>query len=124
MNLNHDQLYLDLKTYLPYRPLLQITPANWRPIVYITLILVVKFIEDKPKSNRHYAERISLFDLKFTNELEHLVLNISDFQINAGSVIVEEYFKWLLLYKQFISNQDSEGENAPVNPNSKMNVEY
>ena len=86
---------------MPYRPLLQITPANWRPIVYICLILMVKFIEDNPKNNNFYSGRISLFDLKFTNELEHLVLNMSDFQINIESKTVEEYFKLLLLYKQF-----------------------
>ena len=61
--------------------------------------MAIKLIEDGNLWNLDIVERTMLFDLKFTNRLEHLFINILDFKMAIKNQTIEEYFKWLILYK-------------------------
>lgn len=95
--------YNKLLEFNPYRPLFQLTPSNWRVVLYTSIITAVKYIEDRNIWNIDIVNTLSLFDLIHTNKYEHLFLNVLDFNMHVKNKLFEEYFKWLVLYKEFIS---------------------
>jgi hypothetical protein len=72
----------EIINFVPFRPLLQLTPANWKPIVYTALILAIKYLEDRRYWNKDIVDNTMLFDIKDTNNFEHLFLNIIDFNLH------------------------------------------
>jgi hypothetical protein len=46
----------------PLRPLFQVTPYNWRPIVYTSLIMSIKYQEDLQIKNKLIYQALELFD--------------------------------------------------------------
>ena len=97
------------------------TPANWKGVVYIAMILAVKQIEDRNIWNIDIVHNLNIFDLKHTNKLEHLFLNLLDFKMYVKPKLFEEYFKWLLLYKEFKSQEDDDQDMSMSS--QKMNVD-
>ena len=95
----------------PYRPLFQLTPSNWKSIVYTAIILAVKLIEDRNIWNIDIVTNLNIFDLRHTNKYEHLFLNILDFKMFVNPRLFEEYFKWLQLYKEFNNQHNSDDDN-------------
>ena len=71
-------------------------------------MLSIKYYEDRVIWNIDFVEKTQLFDLQLVNKLEHLYIKMCDFDLKVENRKVEEYFKWLQLYKQFISDQDSQ----------------
>ena len=90
---NNKKLHLEIKSFNPYRPLLQITPTNWKPIVYTALFQGIKFLDDRLYWNLDIVERTNLFDLERTNKWEHLILNMLDFNMSIHHTKIEQYFK-------------------------------
>ena len=82
-------------------------------LLYTSLIISVKYIVDRNIWNVDLVNVLALFDLKNTNKYEHLFLNVLDFNVFVQTRLYEEYFKWLVLYKEFI-NQESD-ENSDEN---------
>ena len=74
------------------------TPANWKPIVYTSVILAIKNLEDRVYWNKDIVDFTLLFDIKETNNFEHLFLNLIDFNLHIDHTVSESYFKWLTLY--------------------------
>ena len=70
---------LELLNFSPYRPLLQITPSNWKVLIYISIIVSVKYLVDRNIWNIDMVNILALFDLKNTNKFEHLFLGLLDF---------------------------------------------
>ena len=77
----------EIISFVPYRPLFQMTPANWKPIVYIAIILAVKYLQDTIYWNKDIVEHTMLFELHETNKFEHLFLDVIDFNINVEQQI-------------------------------------
>ena len=51
-----------------------------------------------------------LFEISETKKLEHLFLNLIDFNLHIEQEQSEQYFKWLVLYKNLIlSDEKKEG---------------
>ena len=96
------KLILEIKSFVPYRPLIQITPTNWKPIIYSALIQGIKFLEDRVFWNIDFVERTNLFGLYHTNKWEHLYLNILDFKMSIHQSEIEQYFKQLIHYRNII----------------------
>lgn len=82
------------------------TPANWKPIVYTAVILAIKNLEDRVYWNKDIVDYTMLYDIKETNNFEHLFLNLIDFNLHIENPISESYFKWLTLYKKLILSPD------------------
>ena len=89
------------------------TPANWKPIVYCSVILAIKFLEDCRYWNKDIVDYTMLYDLKETNYFEHLFINAIDFNLYIEPSITESYFKWLTLYKKLILSPN-ESKSGPT----------
>ena len=77
----------EIISFVPYRPLLQLTPANWKPIVYMSIILAIKYVQDTVYWNKDIVDHTMLFELDETNKFEHLFLNVIDFNIHVEQQI-------------------------------------
>jgi hypothetical protein len=100
------------------------TPYNWKPILYISMIQALKFADDRYFWNVDIVEKLGLFDLKSTNLFEHMFLNLLDFELYVGEQEFDEYFKWFILYSKFREREETH-KNSEVssNPDQKMNVD-
>ena len=101
------ELASDMLSFKPLRPLFQVTPYNWKPILYIAMLTSLKYVDDRYFWNIDLVEKLRLFDIKATNKFEHLFLNLLDFELYVSQSEFEEYFKWLILYSKFREREDS-----------------
>ena len=58
------------------------TPANWKPIVYTSVILAIKNFEDRLYWNKDIVDHTLLYDIKETNNFEHFYVNLIDFNLH------------------------------------------
>ena len=105
MNTNAAVELMDMK---PAYPLFQVQPVNWKPLVYTAILLSVKFLEDNLFWNADVVAKLKLFDLQATNRYEHLFLSVIDFELAPAPQQFDDYFKWLLIYKQFVDKQKNQ----------------
>ena len=87
---------------------MQITPSNWKVLVYIAIVISVKYIDDNIIWNSEIINDLALFDLKYTNRYEHFFLGLLDFDVYVQNRLFEEYFRCLVFYKEFINHQSDE----------------
>lgn len=78
MNTNASYELMDMK---PACPLFQVHPVNWKPLVYISLLESIKFLEDNLFWNAEVVAKLKLFDLAATNRYEHLFLSLIEFEL-------------------------------------------
>jgi len=45
----------------------QLNVFNWRPILYIAIIISIKFLDDRYFWNVDVVNKLKLYDLEFTN---------------------------------------------------------
>ena len=92
-------------------PLLHVQPKNWRSLVYTSIMLAIKYWDDNVYWNCQIVDKLQIFDLKTTSRFENLFLELIDFQLKVENEVFDEYYKWLVIYKQFIAKSAPLGES-------------
>lgn len=65
--------------YKPTIPQFQVNNANWRSIIYACTLVATKFWEDKYFWNIDVVRKLKIFDLKYTNKYENLIIGLTEF---------------------------------------------
>ena len=82
--------------------------------MYISLIISIKWLDDRYYWNSDVCDKLTLFDVQATNKYEHLFLNLLDFKMSVHHSKFDSYYKWLLLYSKFIE-QETESKGLTEN---------
>jgi hypothetical protein len=78
---------------------------NWRPILFTSLLLASKFWEDRYFWNIDILDKMKVFSIEATNKYENIMTVLLDFNFYVEPETVEQYFKWLVLYQQYVQSQ-------------------
>ena len=93
--------------FKPTIPQFQVNNANWRSIIYACTLVATKFWEDKYFWNIDVVRKLKIFDLKYTNKYENLIIGLTDFELAVEKETFDSYYNWLRVYKFY---KESSGE--------------
>ena len=85
---------------------LTLTPKNWRPLVFISLIVSQKVNDDKHISNTDFSYIYPFFEVEQINILEMKYLEMIQYNVNVGFGC---YMKYYLELKQLFAPVSSSG---------------
>jgi len=82
-------------------PQIQILPTSWKPLIYTSILLAIKYWDDIYFWNVDVVNRLKMFDVKTTNDFENMFLRILDFNMWVDPSIFEQYFIGFAKYKVY-----------------------
>lgn len=107
-----DMVVLDATNKLmkmrPVRPLFQVTAYNWKPILFTSLVLSIKYQEDLMIKNVMVFNAVKMFSVSEINRWLKLFTVLLDFRIDVGISEYNSYFKWLIVYSKIKENHHEE----------------
>lgn len=105
LTFNQKQMWLktlEIAELQPLRPLFQVMPYNWKPILYTALAISVKFQEDLSIETQLLCRATRMFNKQQTNKWMNVFTSIIDFEFHVDFNLYDNYFKWLIIYNKFI----------------------
>lgn len=89
-----------LKDEKPNRPLFQLTSQNWRPVVFTSLILSLKYQDDWNLQNVVIWNLLKIFDTKQMHNWMNTFCVLLDYRFNVTDIEINKYQKSLVIYDQ------------------------
>lgn len=84
----------------PLRPFVQITPYNWKPILFTALIASIRMQIDLPFSNLFLEHSLMLFTSEEISHWMNMFCVLLDHRLCVSKSDFDSYFKWLVIYRQ------------------------
>jgi len=73
----------------------QIQPNNWKTIIFCSMIIASKIIDDETNENCNFAKLFPQYNLKYINKLEKNYLQLIDYKVNIESDTYAKYYYYL-----------------------------